>query len=249
MSANDIIPPTIIHKLEQVNGWLMQPATELTAYLFNVGLGGNVLELGVYHGKYLALLYYLSGSSNSRLLGVDAFIGSPDIELSKSYISHNVRVVCGDSDRLSLICADTMCLTRERVLGLLPEPIVFISVDAGHEAENLTNDLELSATLLAPGGIIAVDDAFNHSTPGAIEGTCRYFEQKNRGRLAPFAHCYNKLFLTTPDHHFYYLQLASRFIQEFQDRSYCAKTLRRKQENDQMGFVPRFFSYEILPFL
>ena len=243
------ISESFLQKLERINGWLAPEAAQFTVYLIKSGLKGNVVELGVFHGRYLALLYQATAEQQSRFLGIDAFIGSADVEASQRFIKSNILEVCGDCDRLELLCADTMSLKRQDVLALLPEPITFISVDAGHEADNLLNDITLAAELITPGGLIAVDDAFNHTTPGAIEGTCRYFEQRNNGKLAPFAHCYNKLFLTSADHHFYFLDLAKRYLRENKTLDHCIRTSARKDENDAAGFVPRFFSYEILPFL
>ena len=240
---------SFVGKVEGINGWLAPQATEFTAYLFRSGLPGNVVEFGVFHGKYLAVLYYLTSTNQTRVLGVDAFFGSADVDISKTVIMHNIREACGDSDRLSLLCANTMSLKRDDILKLLPEPITFISVDAGHEAENLFNDITLAADLIAPSGIIAVDDAFNYTTPGAIEGTCRYFEQNSNGRIAPFAFCYNKLFLTSAEHHFFFLELAKRYLYENKTRDYCANTLARREVNEASGYIPRFFGFEIVPFL
>jgi hypothetical protein len=191
-----MLAPTLsesfVRKLEGINGWLAPQAAEFTAYLFQSGLRGNVVEFGVFHGKYLAALYYLTATLQSRVLGVDAFFGSADVDISQQVIIENIREACGDSDRLSLFCANTMSLKRDDVLKLL----------------------------------IALDDAFNYTTPGAVEGTCRYFEQNNNARIAPFAHCYNKLFITSAEHHSYFLEITNRYLHENKTRDYCANTLR-----------------------
>lgn len=236
-------------KLERISGWLHLQAAEFTLYLLNSRIQGNVLELGVFHGKYLALLYGATAKYKSQVLGVDLFVGSANVNESIQLVKESIRIACGDDERLCILYANTMSLKREDVLKLLSEPITFISVDAGHEADNLLNDITLAAELLAPGGIVAVDDAFNHSTPGAIEGTCRYFSERNMGRLAPFAHCYNKLFLTSLSCHAQLLDLARRYVYDNQSVDYCARTLARQRENEAIGFVPRFFGYELLPFL
>jgi len=243
------VDESFYQRLERVDGWMARPAADFTAHLLHVGLHGNVLEFGVFHGRYLCLLYKLTSKTGNKVLGIDSFMGSPDINASKQYITHNIQETCGDASRLTLHCADTMSLTSPQVLELLPAPIRFISVDAGHEADNLENDLNLAAELLSTGGIVAVDDAFNFSTPGAIEGTCRFFENDNRGRLAPFAHCYNKLFLTTPDCHADFLELSREFAVSNQELDYCSRTVARMKENAQGGFVPQFYGYEIIPFL
>ncbi|MBA4147590.1 MAG: class I SAM-dependent methyltransferase [Verrucomicrobia bacterium] len=248
--ANNVLTDAFSQKLKGIEGWLSPSAAEFTACLFKSERIGNVVEFGVYHGKYLALLYHLTADYNSRVVGFDAFIGAGDLNIPQEIIFRNIREACGDTDRLSIVHADTMVLQRGEVLKHIPEPIGFISVDAGHEADNLLNDISLAAELIAPGGIIAVDDAFNRSTPGAIEGTCRYFEMRNQGRLAPFAQCYNKLFLTTADRHAHFLDATRQYVcKNAPTDEGCANTLKREQENQKAGFVPRFFGWELVTFL
>ncbi|MBA4147592.1 MAG: class I SAM-dependent methyltransferase [Verrucomicrobia bacterium] len=248
--ATTFVTDAFAQKLNSINGWLAPLAAEFTGYLLKSERIGNVVEFGVYHGKYLAVLYELTADYDSRVAGFDAFIGADDLQIPQDIIFRNIRAACGNADRLSIVHADTMVLQRSDVLKHVPEPIGFISVDAGHEAINLLNDINLAAELIKPGGIIAVDDAFNHSTPGAIEGTCQYFQQKNQGRLAPFAQCYNKLFLTTADRHTHFLDLTKQYVCEnAATDEKCARTLKREQENKNVRFVPRFFGWEIVPFL
>jgi hypothetical protein len=60
--------------------------------------------------------------------------------------------------------------------------------------------------------------------------------------------CYKKLFLCRPVDHRSYLDLCQRFVADHPELDYCAQTLARKRVNDDLGFVPRFFGFEILPF-
>ena len=242
-------------RLARIDGWLALPAAHLTDSLMArqdaFGVKGGVLELGVFRGKYLALLYAASAAASRQVLGVDLFPGmdEPAIASAKQRITATVASACGDAGRLRLLAADTLRLSRAEVAGHLQVPLAFVSVDAGHEAIHLYNDIGLAADLIGPGGIIAVDDAFNHATPGAIEGTCRFFQDANEGRVVPFAHCYNKLFLCRPVDHRPYLELCQRFVVDHPELDYCTRTLARQHENDAVGFVPRFFGFEILPFL
>jgi hypothetical protein len=242
-------------RLASIDGWLALPAAHLTYVLMarqNArGVEGGVLELGVFRGKYLALLYAASAAASRPVLGVDLFPGmdEPSIASAKEQIAAAVTAACGDAGRLRLLAADTLRLSRADVASHLQVPLAFVSVDAGHEAVHLYNDIGLAADMIGPGGIIAVDDAFNHTTPGAIEGTCRFFQEANEGRVVPFAHCYNKLFLCRLVDHRLHLDLCQRFVVDRPELDYCVRTLARKRENDAVGFVPRFFGSEILPFL
>jgi hypothetical protein len=62
------------------------------------------------------------------------------------------------------------------------------------------NDLSLAQEILAPGGIVALDDFMRTFWPGVTEGFYRFMAKQNR-RLRPFFYFQNKLFLTTISEH------------------------------------------------
>lgn len=255
--------------LERIEGWLAEPAAQFTAWLMarqNAdAIEGGIIEFGVYRGRYLALLYLCGRAMKRPVVGVDLFsgVGSEHnpytvaalknmlhTTAEKARIRSNVGQVSSDTDQLHILAADTLELKASDVAALLgPTGAVFISVDGGHEAVHLVNDIGLAAELLAPGGIVAVDDAFNHSTPGAIEGTCRWFATRNEGRLAPFAHCYNKLFLCRTEDHGTWLGHARDYVRTHTHLDFAQRTVQRMDENQAIGFSPRFFGFEIVPFL
>ena len=94
---------------------------------------------------------------------------------------------------------------------------------------------------------MALDDAFNYGTPGVIEGIAEFFF-RHQPALAPFAQCYNKMFVTTPDFHARYLREAERFMEAMDGLPTCARTLAQRAENRASDFTPALFGYEILPF-
>lgn len=255
--------------LDRIEGWLAEPAAQFTAWLMaqqNLNaIEGGVVEFGVYRGRYLALLYVCGLAMSRPVVGVDIFAGVESRRNAKaiSILKDVLRATAQecqartktsqadiDADQLFILAADTLKLSAGEVTRLLgPAGAAFISVDGGHEAEHLFNDIGLSAELLAPGGIIAVDDAFNHSTPGAIEGTCRWFDTANHGRLSAFAHCYNKLFLCRSDDHNKWLVQAKRYVNSHAHLDFGQRTLLRMKENDSIGFTPRFFGIELVPFM
>jgi len=67
--------------------------------------------------------------------------------------------------------------------------------------------------------------------------------------LAPFAHCYNKLFLTTPGHHRRYLDETRRLVDEVAWLPAHERTRRWITENRAIGYTPEMFGFEIIPFL
>ena len=241
----------IATRVEAIPGWLHPEAALLTAHLAqaqrDLGIGGPTLEIGVYHGKYLSLLYELS-RPGERVVGVDLFVGSGDTERDVARVAANIAAACGESERLSIVVADSLQLDSSKLLPVLREAARFVSIDGGHTHEVVQRDLETAVPLLKPGGIMALDDAFNFSTPGVIEGIARWFE-RNPGKLAPFAICFNKLFVTTPDDHARYLAQALDFLEGADWLPTHEVSLARRRDNAQGGFTPRLFGYEVIPFL
>ena len=146
--------------LSRIEGWLADAAAHFTAWLMMrqnaEGTAGSVLELGVYRGKYLALLYGCSAPMARRVVGVDLFAGedSRHNRAAIAAVKDTMRSAWGDSDRLELIAADTLKLTATRLMDALAAKAAFVSVDGGHEAIHLENDIDLAAQVLAPGVLL-----------------------------------------------------------------------------------------------
>jgi len=235
-----------------IPGWMYPEAALFTAALARaqraLGVTGPTLELGVFQGKYLAVLYRLSDPAEP-VVGVDLFVGAADKEAAAGAVRANIATACGDASRLRIVVADSLELTGEKLArGAGARDYRFISVDAGHTRELVLRDLETATPLLRPGGIMALDDAFNFCTPGVIEGIAEFFLRR-KPALAPFAHCYNKLFVTTPECHARYLDAARSFVEEMDGLPTCARTRAQCEENRSCGFSPTLFGYEIVPFV
>jgi hypothetical protein len=238
-------------RIEPIEGWMHIEAALLSAHLAAVqrelGHAGATLEIGVFHGKYLAALYALS-QPGERVVGVDLFVGSRSHDEEVKRVHANVAAACGDDERLKVVVADSMTLTTGRLREETGGGVRFLSIDGGHTRELVLHDLEAAAPLLEPGGIMALDDAFSNTTPGVNEGIMEFFF-RHRPELAPFATCYNKLFVTTPDHHSRYLRETVKFLDQVSWLPTHERTRARRRENADAGFVPELFGYEIVAFL
>ncbi len=242
----------LAERVDAIPGWLHVEAALLTAHLVEAqreaGLSGPTLEIGVYKGKYLSLLYWLS-CPGEVVVGVDLFVGTPDARGDVELVTANVAKACGEAKRLRIVVADSLELTSD---ALAKEtggaPLRFVSIDGGHTREIVLRDLESSYPLLGKGGIMALDDAFNSTTPGVIEGIADFF-LRGKPDLAPFALCYNKMFVTTPDFHATYLREAQRFAEETTWLPMHERTRARQAENRDVGFTTRLFGYEVISFL
>ena len=239
-------------RVDAIPGWLAPEAALLTAHLGefqrSLGLRGPALEIGVFKGKYLAVLYKLSAPGEA-VVGVDLFVGAARKADPAEEVRAHIARACGEAERLSIVIADSRDLTPARLKeAARASSFRMISVDAGHTRELVLHDMQVVAPLLQPGGVMALDDFYNHTTPGVTEGISEFF-LRDRPALAPFAHCYNKLFVTTPEYHGRYLEEAWRFAREATWLEASARTLARRRENDAVGFRPELFGYEIAPFL
>jgi len=239
-------------KVAPIPGWLHDEAALLTAHLARAqrasGLSGPTLEIGVFKGKYLSVLYALSEPAEI-VVGVDLFIGAVDTQPVVDEVRTNISNACGDAAKLRLLVANSLEITAQALCEQAgSSQFRFISIDGVHTREVVRNDMALAHSLLQPGGVIALDDAFNHTTPGVIEGTAEFF-LRSTPALAPFAHCYNKLFLTTPEHHRRYLDETRRLIDEVPWLPAHERTRHWITENRAIGYTPEMFGFEILPFL
>lgn len=238
-------------KVDAIPGWLHVEASLLTAQVcaaqHAAGLRGNFLEIGVYKGKYLSVLCR-AAAPGERVVGVDLFIGARNPEADARSVASSISAICGGT-RVEILVADSLVLTVPELRARAKsDSFRFISIDGGHTREVVYHDLELASAVLADGGIIALDDAFNHTTPGVIEGITEFFF-RNKPALAPFAHCYNKLFVTTPAHHSQYLQQTLALTEAITWLGTHERTLSARRGNQALGFTSTMFGYEIVPFL
>lgn len=249
--GGDAFHKFLVARVDPIPGWLHMEAALLTAHLARAQRGfaitGPALEIGVYKGKYLAVLYALSRDDES-VVGVDLFAGSSNLGSDVRAVKDNIAAACGDARRLKIVVADSLELDSATLARETGAPCRFISIDGGHTREIVSKDLESACPLLARGGIMALDDVYNHTTPGVAEGVAQFFLAR-KPELAPFALCYNKMFVAHPDFHARYLREAVRFAEEATWLPSHEATLARRRENIAGGFTPELFGFEVLPFL
>jgi hypothetical protein len=238
-------------RVDAIPGWLEHEAAMFTGFLHGVqrehGLRGDVLEIGIYRGKYLAALYALS-EADEALVGVDLFVGGDATQAGREVRSY-LQQACGDASRFELLVADSMELDARKLAERCGrERFRFVSIDGGHTRELVLRDLQTATPLLQEGGIMALDDAFNSGTPGVIEGIAEFFI-RGQPALAPFAHCYNKLFVTTPACHARYLAAAKRFLEHADWLATCGRTIQRTRDNARSDFTTALFGREVVAFV
>lgn len=212
-------------KLDSVEGWLVKDAAYFSYFLIKEQekfTDGSILEIGVYAGKYLSLLYEASQGTNDEVLGVDIFSG-----VSEQVVSDNIKTICGDNDRLKLLKKDSTLLSRDEILNALGRQPRFISVDGLHTPNGVYSDLKLSESIIADFGVIAVDDLLNPLAIGVSNGFYKYFIEE-KSELTPLVYTANKIFLCKNKHKEHYERIIDNFISKYEFLSTVKDFNKRK---------------------
>ncbi len=182
-----------------VEGWLSPTAACIVARVLieqvHTGLRGDVCEIGVHHGK-LFLVLANAAAPEERAVAVDVF-GDQEKNVDRSGCGDRVvfeqniaRYAPGAAVEIMPVSSLTL-----RETGFLSHRFRFISVDGGHTAPTVSNDLRLAEQTLIRGGVVALDDILSSHWTGVLTGLASYVAAG--GSLLPFALIPNKLLLTT----------------------------------------------------
>jgi Methyltransferase domain len=211
---------SLAHQLDciaRIPGWFSPDAAILfTAYnqlLRESDLAGDVLEIGVYHGKSAVLLASFPGKERS-FVAIDLFEdlqsfdadGAGAVGMKEAFLQ-NLRAYHGATPSLRVVAASSASLTARDV----PGDFTFCHIDGDHSQKGTYADFDLCYQILRPGGIIAVDDYFNQMFPGVAEGGLRWSLDHPRA-LAPVAIGYNKAIFHKPLRGF---DINARFTKRF----------------------------------
>ena len=184
-----------------VEGWLWPTTASMIAELLvrqvSATVRGDVCEIGVHHGR-LFLILANAVVAGERAVAVDVFdaqdknldaSGAGDRNILEQHIA-----VYAPGARCEIIQESSLDLEQA---GFCSSRFRFMSIDGGHTATVVVNDLRLAERTLLPTGIVALDDVLNHAWPGVVTGLSRYLIEG--GTLVPFAIIPNKLLLAA-DH-------------------------------------------------
>ena len=200
--------------MPNIGGWVNQRWLEYLRVCDDLqrdlGITGEVAEIGVFHGKLLiALAHMLAPGGKATALDVFDdqarnldFAGEGDLGKLKQnivlYGPEGIDWAFIKADSSAINVADKVRLTTER------GPFRLFSVDGCHTLEHTLNDLITAADCLAPGGVIILDDTFQPHWPGVTEAValfCRQFP-----RVRPFLYCAHKLFFIGHGFHGHFLR-------------------------------------------
>ncbi len=180
-----------------VEGWLWPTTASMIAELLvqqvSATIQGDVCEIGVHHGR-LFLILANATVVGERAVAVDVFEAQDkNLDASgagdRSILERHIALYAPGAD-CKIIQESSLDLDKT---GFCSSRFRFISIDGGHMASIVLNDLRLAERTLLPTGIVALDDVLNHAWPGVVTGLSRYLAEG--GTLVPFAIIPNKLLL------------------------------------------------------
>jgi hypothetical protein len=181
-----------------IEGWLLEPAVRATLALAEIQRSfmepGPVCEIGVWQGRYLALLSFVSAEPRS-VIAIDMFTHVPDRDRQIGRLYQNIEAWCRQPRLVRVLQENSKDVRAEDLIRIAGGKIQFFSVDGDHTMPGCLHDLELADKSLAAGGIVAVDDIMNPTCPGVVEAVVRY-SLEPLASIAPIALVGNKLFMT-----------------------------------------------------
>jgi SAM-dependent methyltransferase len=181
------------------DGWLYdetaQATEDLLTYQRSRGLTGDILEIGVYLGRYFILLAKQL-MPEETIIGVDIFHsaepripGSANIDRDACII--NLKRYLPElwpSDRLVILEEDSRDLATSDYAATVHGTFRFISIDGSHDEVTVYSDLRLAHDLLLKGGLVALDDWNDEQPPqwpGVKLGWAMYDEWATQRQREP----------------------------------------------------------------
>lgn len=181
-----------------VDGWLNSSVLPFIKYFADRFINGNYdsLEIGVHHGKLFIGIENITPAAG-RCIAADVFsMQELNIDNSgrgnKEIFESNVKEWAVAPQRVIALEVDSMDIDS-RQLGL--NKFGVISIDGGHTRSHTVNDLKIAQDLIAPNGLIVLDDILNQDWCGVITGALDFFNSVSSTRIAPIAIGFNKLFI------------------------------------------------------
>ena len=174
--------PSVDAYLEQgfasVVGMSSRFAASITCGLLRIqtelGLGGPIAEIGTFEGRFfIAMAHALQ--LGERALGIDLFDWpNPEVidRFHANCAKHGVPETCRITWKV-----DSRTMRAEDFLAKLDgHRVRLFHIDGEHSRHALTRDLTLATAVLAPGGLIVLDDMLHPGYPTLMVAVQQYLE-------------------------------------------------------------------------
>jgi len=191
----------VVKGRKTVQGWFFRVDAEifhlLTACQNAHALDGGVAEIGLHHGKsFIALC--LSLQLGQRAYGIDLF-DSQHLNFDRSgkgdrsIVEQNLVRAGVDLSSVVLDGRPSDQVSAPDILKAVGH-VRFFSIDGGHWAGIVRNDLRLAEATLGECGVIALDDFLRAEWPDVSTGYFEWLRERSRP-IVPLAIGCNKLYL------------------------------------------------------
>jgi hypothetical protein len=185
--------------LSKMTGWLdvfaAKRTLDLLAFQEKNEIRGSLYEIGVFRGKYFAILARSGAITGDTVVGIDCFdfIGETEFRaLFEDQFGYSELVKLKGAD-IRIINSRSNELTPARLRALLNSEARFISIDGSHEYIDVIGDLQTAEKVISPAGIISADDYLNPICLGVTAAIDKFLVENET--LVPFGYICNKLFI------------------------------------------------------
>jgi len=175
--------PTVDHYLtegyETVVGMSSRFAAAITTGLMRIqselGVRGPVAEIGTFEGRFFIAMAHALQPAESAL-GIDLF-DWPNPEVKDRFEANCAKHGVEAARRVTWK-ADSRAMRSEDLLGKLGgQRVRLFHVDGEHSRAALTRDLELATAVLAPEGVIVLDDMLHPGYPTLMVAVQDYLQR------------------------------------------------------------------------
>jgi hypothetical protein len=146
-----------------------------------MGVTGSVAEFGTFEGRFfIALCHALAPGETA--LGIDRF-DWPNPQVQDRFEANCLRHGAPSDTRITWK-ADTHAMRSEELLARLGGvPPRFMHIDSEHSRAGLTKELELATAVLAPAGIMVLDDMLHPGYPLLVVAVHEYLARHPEMRV------------------------------------------------------------------
>jgi hypothetical protein len=168
-----------IAAMDRIDGWLSRNDARCFVHVDEVqkaaGVEGDLIEIGVWHGRGAILFHHLARASE-RVLAVDIF----DLrDRTHSHFNDPAQLrahaaAFGCDERLVEVRMDTS-RHGHRLLDVAgARPVRLVHIDGGHDYAVVRRDIEIASRLLQGGAVLVFDDFFNRKHPGTTQAIMEF---------------------------------------------------------------------------
>lgn len=176
---------------ESVQGWFYEPdiclMSQILKWQMELGIEGNICEIGVYHGKSAILLSMIRQSSEKLFL-LDIF--PEDMEKTAK---ENIETY-GSEENLVWMRMSTLDIGSDDVKHM--QPLRLLHIDGSHAHRSVLHELQVFTPFLhQENPVIVVDDFNDPEFPGVSSALFQFLLSDVGNHLAIFAVGQNKAYL------------------------------------------------------